>query len=188
MKENTTGRLKLPVSARDHIRGAVDAPVTLLEYGDFECPYCGQAHIVIETLRRRVGPDLRFVFRHFPLAQVHPHAADAAEAAETAGEQGRFWEMHDLLYANQLGLNPRHLLAHATTLGLDTAAFKQAMSTHRYAVRVREDFVSGMRSGVNGTPSLFINELRYDGPRDLDSLFAAINVARAAARGERAEI
>jgi protein-disulfide isomerase len=173
-------RLTLPVSpGRDHIRGPLDAPVTLLEYGDYECPYCGLAHPIVRAVQQEMGNTLRFVFRHFPLTTVHPYAELAAEAAEAAGAQRKFWAMHDLLYENQQLLDPPHLLAHAGALGLDLKRFATDLGQHVHAAKVREDFLSGVRSGVNGTPSFFINDMRHDGPWDFATLLAAVQQATA---------
>ena len=167
--------LALPVSdRRDHIRGNPEGEVTLVEYGDFECPYCGQAHPIVTELLQRMGAEIRFVFRHFPLSQMHPHAQLAAEAAEAAAAQGKFWEMHDTLYENQQSLDPQSLVAYAADLDLDVPRFEAELAEHTHQPRVREDFSSGVRSGVNGTPSFFINGRRHDGPWDLESLAAAI--------------
>jgi protein-disulfide isomerase len=172
-------RLVLPVDPeRDHVRGPVDAPITLLEYGDFECPYCGAAHPIVEALREHMGDELRFVFRQFPLVSIHPHAERAAEAAEAAGAQGRFWEMHDRLFEHQHALDDESFLVHAEAVGLDLPRFAREMAGGTHASRVREDFMSGVRSGVNGTPSFYIDGMRHDGPWDLDSLVAAIEYAR----------
>jgi len=166
----------LPVSARDHIAGSAPAPVTLLEYGDYECPFCGAAHPIVHQVRQQFGKRLRFVFRHFPLANVHPHAEPAAEAAEAAGAQGRFWEMHDLLYERQDALEEEDLVARAEILGLDVARFVRELSAQTYALRVREDFMSGVRSGVNGTPAFYINDVRHDGGYDFATLVEAIEL------------
>jgi formate-nitrite transporter family protein len=157
------GRLTPPVSERDHIVGPDDAAVTLVEYGDFECPYCGMAHPIVKTAQRELGGQLRFVFRHFPLAEAHPHARIAAQAAEAAGAQGRFWEMHDMLFEHQDALEPEDLIGYAELLGLDTAQFARELEAGMYEKRVRDDFRSGVRSGVNGTPTFFVNGDRYDG-------------------------
>jgi protein-disulfide isomerase len=157
----------------------VTAPVTLVEYGDYECPYCGQAYVVVKEIERLVGDRMRFVFRNFPLASVHPHAENAAEAAEAAGAQGKFWEMHDCLFENQQALDDIHLMKYAAKVGLDVSRFRRDMAEHRYAPRVRDDFMSGVRSGVNGTPTFFINGVRHDRSYDLDSLLAAIEDAAA---------
>jgi protein-disulfide isomerase len=162
------------VSERDHIRGPATALVTLVEYGDYQCPYCGQAYPIVEALREHFGRQLRFVFRHFPLTQMHPHAEPAAEAAEAAGAQGRFWQMHETLYTNQHALDDRSLFQYAAALDLDPAPFLRALTTHAYTERVREDFTSGVRSGVNGTPTFFIEGIRYDGPRDFESFLAVL--------------
>jgi len=167
-------RLLLPVGPRDHIQGPANAPVTLVEYGDFECPYCGAAHPIIKKTQEIMRDDLRFVFRHFPLTQVHPHAQAAAEAAEAAGSQGQFWEMHDLLYENQPRLDALHLVRYAEERGLDTVRFVRELKEGVYQGRVREDFMSGVRSGVNGTPAFFINGIRYDDSWELEPLVAAL--------------
>jgi protein-disulfide isomerase len=174
MASSTGPKLFLPVGPRDHIKGAANAPVTLVEYGDFECPYCGAAHVIIKKVQDIMRDRLRFVFRHFPLTQIHPHAQPAAEAAEAAGAQGRFWEMHDVLYENQPKLDAVHLVAYAKELGLDTVTFVRELEEGVYRERVREDFMSGVRSGVNGTPAFFINGVRYDGSWDLLPLVDAL--------------
>lgn len=173
MTTHTAPSLTLAVSGRDHILGPADAPVTLVEYGDFECPHCGAAYPIVEELRRLRGDDLRFVYRNFPLTQIHTHAELAAEAAEAAAAQDRFWEMHHTLFTHQNALDSAHLVRYAGQIGIDSAQFTEALATHRFAERVREDFMSGVRSGVNGTPTFFINGLRHDGPFDLGSLIAA---------------
>jgi protein-disulfide isomerase len=177
MRTLPTPRLTLPVSERDHIRGPTTALVTLVEYGDYECPYCGEAFQVVEELQRALGDRLRFVFRHFPLAQVHPHAQDAAEAAEAAAAQGKFWEMHDTLYTHQNALDEAHLVKYAVSLGVDPMLVLRALAEDAYLDRVREDFISGARSGVNGTPTFFIQGTRYDGRYDFASLRGALEVA-----------
>lgn len=164
----------LDVGPSDHIQGSKDAPVTLMEYGDYQCPYCGMAHPVVKKLQRRMGEKMCFVFRHFPLTEVHPFAEGAAEAAEAAGEQGKFWEMHDTLYENQNALAPENLVGYAKLLRLDVPRFTTELTTHAYAKRIREDFLSGVRSGVNGTPTFFINGVRHDEANDFDTLLAAI--------------
>ena len=179
-------RAKLAVQVseeRDHVRGPLASPVTLVEYGDYECQYCGQAYYVVKDLGQRVGSPMRFVFRNFPLTTIHPHAERAAEAAEAAGAQGKFWEMHDLLFENQQSLEDRDLMEYAAKVGLDIPRFVREMREGRYLNRIREDFLSGARSGVNGTPTFFINGLRHDGPRDLATLMAAID--KAAREGRR---
>src|SRR5258705_3899159 len=170
-------RLSLPVGERGHILGPEDAPVTLVEYGDYECPYCGAAHVILKEIRKVMGDDLQYVFRHFPLTQIHPHAEAAAEAAEAAGAQGHFWEMHDLLFANEQTVDPWHLVEFAERLGLDTMRFTRELQTHAHHERVREDFASGVRSGVNGTPGFFINGYRYDGSWEFGPLLEALENA-----------
>ena len=183
MTTHATSRLILPVSERDHIRGPATALVSLVEYGDYECPYCGEAYAVVEELQRVLGDRLRFVFRHFPLAQIHPHAQGAAEAAEAAGAQDKFWEMHATLYTHQNALDGAHLIGYAIALGLDPTSFRHALDGRSYENRVREDFLSGVRSGVNGTPTFFIDGVRYDGPPDFDSLLVVLSeVAREKSR------
>jgi NhaA family Na+:H+ antiporter len=162
------------VGARDHVLGPSDARVTVVEYGDYECPHCRQVAPIIEQLRSRFGDRLRYVFRHFPITTMHPRAQLAAEAAEAAGAQGKFWEMHDLLLEPQASLDKPSLVKYAAELALDTERFERELSEHVYADRVRQDFLSGVRSGANGTPAFFLNGIRYDGPWDLDSLIAEI--------------
>jgi protein-disulfide isomerase len=177
MRTHFAPRLLVPVSERDHIRGQANASVTLVEYGDYQCPYCGLAHPIIDEIRRELGDGLRFVFRNFPLSEVHPHAEHAAEIAEAAGTHHKFWEMHDMLYAHQHALDDQHLAEYVTLLGVPTSEVKRALAQHVYADRVREDFMSGVRSGVNGTPTFFINGLRHDGSYDHDTLRTAISDA-----------
>jgi len=179
MSQSRTSRLSKPVTDRDHILGSANAPSTLVEYGDYECPHCGRAHPIVKEVRKILGDRLRFVFRNFPLSQMHPHAEMAAEAAEAAGDQGKFWEMHDLLFEHQQNLDTAHLLQSARQLGLDQASFERALTDHAYAARVHEDLLSGARSGVNGTPTFYINGYRHDGNYDLDSLVEAIRSADA---------
>jgi protein-disulfide isomerase len=169
--------LKLPVSDRDHVQGPETARVTLVEYGDYECPYCGQAYPIVKALQKELGNDLRFVFRNFPLSQMHPHAEHAAETAEAAAAQGKFWEMHDYLYEHQQALDDSHLANYAAQIGLDTDRFIQEMESQTYTERVKEDFMSGVRSGVNGTPTFFINGTRHDAPFDFRTLLQAIQNA-----------
>jgi protein-disulfide isomerase len=176
-------RLAVPISEdRDHIWGLRAAPVTLVEYGDYECPYCGQAYYVVKELEQRAGNLMRFVFRNFPLTTVHPHAERAAEAAEAAGAQGKFWKMHDILYENQQALEDENLMEYGALVGLDINRFVRDMREGRYLNRIREDFLSGTRSGVNGTPTFFINGFRHDGSLDLVSLMAAIEEAASGRR------
>jgi Na+/H+ antiporter NhaA len=173
--------LEAPVEPkRDHIRGRPDAPVTLVEYGDFQCPYCGQAETVVRELLAGHG-DLRYVWRHLPLNDVHPRAQLAAEAAEAAGAQGAFWEMYDLLLANQDAIGPRDLVAHAETLGLDLDRFREDLRTHEHASRIAEDVDTADLSGVSGTPTFFVNGRRHHGAYDVGSLSAAVRAAKARA-------
>jgi len=171
-------RLVLPVSAaRDHIRGAVDAPITLLEYGDYECPHCGAAHPIVHRILDEVGDAVRFAYRHFPLTTIHPHAEPAAEAAEAAGSQGRYWEMHDLLFANQRNLAVPQLVTYAAALSLDVPRFTRETMGHVHLPKISEDFTSGVRSGVNGTPTFYVNGTRHDGGWDYASLMSALQQA-----------
>jgi Na+/H+ antiporter NhaA len=169
---------------RDHIRGGRNAPVTLLEYGDYECPYCGQAEPVVRALLSSFGDDLRYVWRHLPLTDVHPHAEDGAEAAEAAAAQGAFWEMHEKLFAHQDALTRRDLTRYASELGLDTDRFLDDLRRRRFAERVAEDVASADASGVVGTPGFFINGKRHAGAYDVASLTAAVRAARARAIGD----
>jgi protein-disulfide isomerase len=152
-----------PAGEHDHAMGPADAPVTLVEYGDFECPYCGQAYPIVKAIQERMGRRLRFVFRHFPISESHPHAEHAAETAEAAGAQGKFWEMHDVLYEHQRALSDRDLIGYAAGLGLDQTRVARELGQGTFAAKVRGDFRGGVRSGVNGTPTFFIDGMRYDG-------------------------
>jgi len=171
--------LKVPVTPEDHIQGDPNAELTLLEYGDYECPHCGRAHPIVKRVQKHFGRRLRFVFRNFPLTQIHPNAQAASEAAEFAGANGRFWEMHDLIYENQERLSPPLLLALAEELGLDPPALREALAAGEFEPRVRRDFLSGVRSGVNGTPTFFIGGQRHDGPWEFEDLVTAIETRRA---------
>jgi protein-disulfide isomerase len=177
MTTNSDRRTTVHIDETDHTLGPTTAPVTLLEYGDYECPYCGEAHFVVKELQGQLGRTLRFVFRHFPLATIHPHALRAAEAAEAAGAQGRFWDMHDMLFENQQRLDDDNLVLYATTLGLDVSRFIEDLATHAHLARIEEDFRSGARNGVNGTPTFLINGVRHDGPFDLVSLMDSVSAA-----------
>jgi protein-disulfide isomerase len=173
--------LAVPVDPeRDHIRGPDDAPVTLVEYGDFECPYCGQAESVIRELLRNVG-DVRYVWRHLPLNDVHPHAELAAEASEAAAAQGAFWEFHDLLLGHQDALAYGDLVGHATALGLDLDRFNDDLDRNMGAARVAEDVDGADLSNVSGTPTFFINGRRHYGAYDIETLTQAVRAARARA-------
>lgn len=165
------GRLLVPVApASDHVRGPADAPLTLVEYGDFECPFCGRATGAVEEVRRHFGDRLRYVFRHVPLDDVHPHARTAAEASEAAAEQGRFWEMHDRLFAHSDALTYDDLLGHAEAVGLDTERFDRDMRLGVHARRVEDDAEAGRDSGVRGTPTFFVGKHLHEGPHDAVTL------------------
>jgi len=167
----------VPVGDHDHAQGPANAPVTLVEYGDFECPHCRQAYPIVKEVRSRLGSRLRFVFRNFPLTKLHEHAEHAAEVAEAAGAQSRFWEMHDRLFERQFALEDEHLIEYAAELGLDAARVARELAAHTYKARVRDDFMSGVRSGVNGTPTFFVNGVRHNGGYDVPSLLAAFGEA-----------
>jgi len=166
-----------PVGPRDHVLGAADARVTLVEYGDFECPFCGAAYPQLKRALKALAPKVRFVFRHFPLGEQHPHAPLAAEVAEAAAAQGKFWEMHDLLYEHQAALGEDDLVRYAHQLGLDADRVRRELAEHTHAARVREDFLSGVRSGVSGTPRFFINGRPHDEPGDASTLAVALQRA-----------
>jgi protein-disulfide isomerase len=173
--------LKTPITRNDHIRGPAQAPVTLVEYGDYGCPHCATAHAVVSQVELTFSGRLRFVFRHFPLTEIHPHAEIAAESAEFAGATGPFWEMHDALYENQPALSLATIFMIAAELGLPETSLRNALETGQYRDRVRSDFMGGVRSGVNGTPTFFINGVRHDGAYDYDSLAEGIQSRLAAA-------
>jgi protein-disulfide isomerase len=180
MKRETTmnvrpGRDILPNPKRDHIQGPVTAPFKLVEYGDYECPYCGEAYWSLNAVQERLGDELCFAFRNFPLMEVHPHAEHAAEAAEAAGAQDRFWEMHDLLYENQDALEDDDLVQYATSIGLDMPRFIQELESETYLPRIQQDFASGVRAGVRGTPTFFVNGVRHEGDYDPDTLITALS-------------
>ena len=168
--------LTVPVGPRDHTLGPADAPVTLVEYGDFQCPHCRKADGIVKQVRRQLGPRLRFVYRHFPLTRIHPEAEHAAEAAEAAGAQGGFWQMHDRIFERQFALDDDHLVEYAAELGLDADKIRGELAAGTHRRRVRDDFMSGVKSGVNGTPTFFINGVRYDGRWDLEPLLDALEV------------
>lgn len=174
MSPESNPSLKTPVSGRDHVQGPLDAPVVFVEYGDYECPHCLQAHSIVRELQERLGDRIRYVFRHFPISTSHPHAQQAAEAVEAAGAQGKFWEMHDMLFENQDDLSEGKLSAYAAEIGLDVERFERDLKEHVHAAKVKEDFRSGVKSGVNGTPTFYINGRRYDGLWDVESLVEEI--------------
>jgi protein-disulfide isomerase len=175
-------RLAVPVGVDDHVLGSEDARLTLVEYGDYECPYCAQALLVVRELRQTFGGDLRYVFRNMPLADLHPHAERAAEAAEAVGLQGRFWAMHDLLFENQSDLTDTALLRYAAEAGADARAVAEALTAGTAGARIEQEVEGGIRSGVNGTPTFFVNGVRYDGMWSLEP-FAEYLKLRAAASG-----
>ena len=176
---NRPTRLSIPFNAeRDHVRGNPAAPLTLLEYGDYECPYCGRAFPIVNQLRAHFGERLRFVFRHFPLNNVHPHASVAAQSAEAAAAQGKFWEMHDMLYEHQQELAEADLSQYALRIGLEIYRFQADVSTERFAKRVADDYESGAASGVKGTPTFFIQSERYTGEREFEAIKSALESAK----------
>ena len=176
--------LRVPVTAADHAQGPADAPVTLVEYGDYQCPYCGRAHPIVEALRERFGERLRFVFRNFPLTEIHPqalHAAQAAEAVAARHGEEAFWRMHHAIFAHQKALLDRHLGEYAASAGADAGAVLRDVAAGAHVARVEADFAGGVRSGVNGTPTFFIDGARFDGDwRDLEAFAAALERAAGA--------
>ena len=173
-----SAKLVMPVMpGRDHMRGLPSAAVTLLEYGDYECPRCRAAHGIVTTIRAQLRNRLCHVYRHFPLATAHPHAQEAAEAAEAAASQNKFWEMHDALFSVAAPLSSNLLRGAAVSLGLNIPLFHYELSQHAHLPRIREDFICGARSGVSGTPTIYINEVRYDGEWNLTSVANAVNSA-----------
>lgn len=168
-------KLKVPVGPDDHVQGPANAPATLVEYGDYECPHCGHAYPIIKALQKRFGKQLRFAFRNFPLREIYAEAA--AETAEFAATHGKFWEMHDLIFENQNSLSEQMLGELAQRLTLDRQALTEALGSGAFVERVRRDFSGGVRSGVNGTPTFFINGQRHDGDFELETLRQAINKA-----------
>jgi len=171
-----TTRGQTRIGPDDHLDGPRDAPIQMVEHGDYECPLSGRAYPEVEKVRRALTGRLLFAYRHFPLTRIHPRAGMAAEAAEAAGAQGRFWDMHGLLLENQHALGPADLVAYADVLGLDVDRFTLDLHEHRFLHKVRLDFMSGARSGVNGTPTFFINGYRHDGAFDAEALLEALGV------------
>ena len=171
--------LKVPVTQHDHVRGPANAPITLVEYGDYECPHCGLAYPIVNQVQLSFSGRMRFVYRHFPLTEIHPHAEIAAESAEFAGAAGLFWDMHDALFENQSRLNITTIFLIGAELGLPETAMRNALETGQYRNKVRNDFMGGVRSGVNGTPAFFINGVRHDGAYDYASLVSAIQMRSA---------
>ena len=166
--------LHVPVSARDHAQGPDGAPIILVEYADYECPYSRLANHVIKALQRELDDQLQFVYRNFPLRRIHPHAQQAAETAEAAASQGKFWEMHDYLFAHQYALDDVHLRQYASALDLDLSRLAEELEQHRYAVQIENDLSGGLESGVEATPTFFVNGVRYDGGADKESMLATM--------------
>jgi protein-disulfide isomerase len=167
-------KLAVPLNHLDHVLGSAQAPVTLVEYGDFECPQCKLAYPAVQLLIKTFGSAVRFAYRHFPLLEVHPHAELAAEAAEAAGAQGKFWPMHDLLFENQQHLKASHLRAYAQRLELDLSRYDYEMDDHVYLQRVREHVASGVASGVRGTPGFYMNGVPQDVSFGFEHLMEAV--------------
>jgi len=167
--------LAVPVSSHDHIQGNESAPVTLLQYGDYQCGHCGLGYYIVKAVQNHYEGQLRFVFRNFPLVQIHPYAESAAEAAEFAGAHKRFWEMHDSLYENQKRLSLTLMFELADYHGLSISDLQEALERHEFRPRIRGDFMGGVRSGVNGTPTFFINGVRHDGSYNFEDLVSAID-------------
>jgi protein-disulfide isomerase len=176
LKGEIMATLKVPVGPDDHVQGNAKAPITLDEYGDYECPACGLAYPIVLAVQKHFGRDLKFVFRNFPLAQVHPNADSAAETAEWAASHHRFWEMHDALYENQAMLGLALYLSLANALGLPDEELSAALENRIFYPKVRADFMGGVRSGVNGTPTFFINGRRHDDSFDFAHLVASIDM------------
>lgn len=155
-------QLKPPVNGNDHIAGDITAPLELVEYGDYECPYCGRAYPIVKDIQQQLGRDIKFIFRNFPLSNMHPHAFSAAVATEAAGLQGKFWEMHDVIFENQKNLDAENIFRLAEAIGLNTERFKTDMQQKALIDKVEKDFESGIKSGVNRTPTFFVNRRKYD--------------------------
>jgi protein-disulfide isomerase len=169
-------KLAVPVTPeRDHIEGPLTAQLTLVEYGDYQCPYCGAAYPEVKRVQEKLGTELRFVFRNFPLTNMHEYAMAAAETAEAAAVQGKFWPMHDFLYEHQKTLGDSNVaLSYAKKLGIDTQRFEREIAQHAYQKRIKEDFMGGVRSGVNGTPTFYVNGVRHDGESVAQALIKAL--------------
>ncbi len=170
-------KLTMQPNNEDHIQGKEKSHITLVEYGDFQCPYCGKAYPIVKEIQKIKGDVLRFVFRNFPLSEIHSYALHAAYAAEAAGKQQKFWEMHDILFENQENLKDSDLRLYSEKLSLDMDQFTKDMNSDEVAKKVQTDIIGGIKSGVNGTPTFFINSIRFDGPAELDSLLEAIDLA-----------
>ena len=169
--------LKIPVGEQDHIQGPATAKCTLVEYGDYECPHCGHAYPIVKRIQKHFGKKLRFVFRNFPLNEMHPHAESAAETAEFAGSKGKFWEMHDLLFENQESLGGALYTKLAKDIGLSADDLGRSLEKREFLAHVKSDFTGGVRSGVNGTPTFFFLGERYDGSFEYEDLLGAIQGA-----------
>ena len=170
-------KLTIQPNNEDHIQGKENSSITLVEYGDFQCPYCREAYPIVKEIQKIKGDAIRFVFRNFPLSEIHSYALHAAYAAEAAGKQHKFWEMHDILFENQENLKDSDLRLYSEKLSLDIDQFTKDMNSDEVAKKVQTDIMGGIKSGVNGTPTFFINSIRFDGPSDLDSLLEAIDLA-----------
>ena len=170
-------KLTMQPNNEDHIQGKEKSHITLVEYGDFQCPYCGKAYPIVKEIQKIKGDVLRFVFRNFPLSEIHSYALHAAYAAEAAGKQQKFWEMYDILFENQDNLKDSDLRLYSEKLSLDMDQFTKDMNSDEVAKKVQTDIIGGIKSGVNGTPTFFINSIRFDGPAELDSLLEAIDLA-----------
>ena len=168
--DRNSKKLTVPVNiGSDHIRGSINAPITIVEYGDYECPHTGMAYPVVQDIMKQFGDQIYFVFRNFPLNDIHPHAQHAAEAAEAAAAQDKFWQMHDYLFEHQKALDDNHLLEYAQKVGLDIDKFKKEMSEHVYTPLINKSLKAGIDSGVEGTPTFFVNGVRYENSWDLDT-------------------
>jgi len=171
-------KLKNPITERDHTSGSATAPVTLLEYGNFECIYCGGVYPIIKQVRKLLGDNLRFVFRHFPTIHTHPHSLRAAEAAESAAAQQKFWKMHDELFTHQTALEDRDLSHYARRVGLNLERFTHDMTEHSFLQQIEAEYQRSLfDEHVTGTPTLYLNDVRYTGPTDLDSFLYAIKLS-----------
>jgi protein-disulfide isomerase len=184
MAEMETPELTVAVGENDHAAGSANAKVTLVEYGDYECPHCGRAYPVVKKIQETMGDKLQFVFRNFPLTQAHPNALHAAEAAEIAARQGKYWEMHDILFENQDALDDDSLTTYAEQIGLDVEKFMEDLQNDTFEEKVREDFMGGVESGVNGTPTFFINGARYNDAVDYETLLGVLENSKSQKAGE----
>jgi protein-disulfide isomerase len=171
---SSSSQLKIPVSKEDHFQGPDKAPLVLVEYGDYQCPHCGRAYPIVKRLQKALQDKLKFVFRNFPLSEMHPDALNAAKVAEAAAPQGKFWEMHDMLYENQGALDVESLEDYAAKLGLKAEALEKAVADPGMEDRIEKDFEGGVRSGVNGTPTFFVNGVRYDGDWNYGPFLSAL--------------